>query len=74
MHPDGTGLVNASSSIAVGVCCAQWSPDSSWLVIQSGDAGRAEVNLWMVRPDGSGARQVTSEASLYKWYAWSPEG
>jgi dipeptidyl aminopeptidase/acylaminoacyl peptidase len=72
LHPDGSGLVNATSSISVGVCCAQWSPDSSRLLIQGGDAAKAEVDLWIVNADGSGPAQLTSEPSLYKWYVWSP--
>lgn len=73
MHPDGSGLVNVGASISTGVCCSQWSPDSSRLLIQGGDASASDVNLWTVSLDGSAHAQLTSEASLYKWYAWSPE-
>jgi hypothetical protein len=72
VHPDGSGLVNITASLSVGVCCGQWAPDSSALVIQGGDAANAEVNLWTVNVDGSGATQLTTERSLYKWYVWVP--
>ena len=48
------------------------SPDGSGLLIQGGDVAKNEVDLWVVNVDGSGARQITTEPSLYKWYAWSP--
>ena len=36
VHPDGSGGRNLTSTFDGGVCCAEWSPDSRYLVMQGG--------------------------------------
>jgi TolB protein len=53
-----------------------WSPDGAWLVI-SLRLGRQAPNeqLWLMRPDGSEARPITSDPDFtYGRYAWDPWG
>jgi TolB protein len=49
-----------------------WSPDGQWLAFASDRGG--EFEIWVVRPDGSGLRQVTSGPGTKTWPAWSPDG
>lgn len=49
-----------------------WSPDGQWLAFASDRGG--EFDVWVVRPDGSGLRRVTSGAGTKTWPAWSPDG
>jgi Tol biopolymer transport system component len=70
VHPDGSGLSNVTSSVDVGVCCSQWSSDSSRLLMQGAVSDSSVVDLWIVNADGSGHGQLTHEPGGYKWYAW----
>jgi Tol biopolymer transport system component len=49
-----------------------WSPDGKWLscVTWTHDGG----HIWRVRPDGSGAQQLTRAGAFYSEPAWSPDG
>jgi TolB protein len=49
-----------------------WSPDGKWLAIASDRSGQFEI--WVVRPDGTGLRQVTSGPGTKTWPVWSPDG
>lgn len=51
---------------------ARWSPDGVWLAFLSQQSGWTEV--WLVRPDGSGLRQLTNLGVEVEQLAWSPEG
>jgi Tol biopolymer transport system component len=72
IHPDGSGLTNITSTVDVGVCCSQWSPDSSKLLMQGAVSDSAIVDLWIMNADGSGNTQLTAEPGAYLWYAWGP--
>ncbi|HSJ25087.1 MAG TPA: amidohydrolase family protein [Longimicrobiales bacterium] len=51
----------------------RFSPDGQWVAFIS-DAGGG-TNVWLMRPDGSDARQVTRETQrLVNNPAWSPDG
>ncbi len=50
------------------------SPDGQWMAFVSDRSG--VTNLWVARPDGSAARQVSHDTSLvlYTSPAWAPDG
>ncbi|BBC71019.1 conserved hypothetical protein [Altererythrobacter sp. B11] len=50
------------------------SPDGQWMAFISDRSGI--TNLWIARPDGSEARQLSTDASLvlYTSPAWAPDG
>ncbi len=50
----------------------RWSPNGEWLAFISQEAGHD--HLWMVRPDGSEARQVTQEPLDISDIDWAPDG
>jgi Tol biopolymer transport system component len=50
----------------------RWSPDGSELVFYSGRSG--DFELWSIRPDGSGLRQLTEARSRITIGTWSPDG
>lgn len=49
-----------------------WSPDGQWIAFASDRSG--ELEIWVVRPDGSGLKQVTSGPGSKTWPSWSPDG
>jgi hypothetical protein len=48
----------------------RWSPDGSLIAFESLAAGKQDI--FVVRPDGTGLRQVTSDG--YAWPAWTADG
>lgn len=51
---------------------SRWSPDSQWLGFLSQEAGHDDV--WLVKPDGSGLRQLTKGGYDFGEFAWAPDG
>ena len=49
-----------------------WSPDGAWLAFASERSGWWEVHL--VRPDGSDARQLTTDAADFSGLCWHADG
>jgi TolB protein len=47
-----------------------FSPDGQWVVFSSGRSG--DVELWIVRPDGTGLRQLTDQAGADWLPRWLP--
>lgn len=45
---------------------------SDWILFVSDRSGN--LDLWVVKPDGSGLRQITTETSVETDPAWSPDG
>jgi eukaryotic-like serine/threonine-protein kinase len=48
-----------------------WSPDAEWLAFST--TGTRE-NIFLIRPDGSGYRQVTDDEFKNRDPVWSPDG
>lgn len=53
----GGGYPQLVASMPHGVDAAQWSPDGRWIAFAS------ERQIWVVRPDGTGLRRLTSPGS-----------
>jgi len=51
---------------------AKWSPDGKWVSFISQESGRDE--LYLVKPDGEGLRQLTKAGEDIFQYEWSPSG
>lgn len=55
----------------------RFSPDGKWIAFVSdrtGENGKAGDNVWVMRPDGSGARQITKESfRLVTQPVWTPD-
>lgn len=49
-----------------------WSPNGSWVAFQSDKGGG--LNIWLIRPDGSGLTQLTTGSAIDDQPAWSPDG
>ena len=68
----GTGLAERLTSGAAFDMQPRFSPDGKWIAFASDRDGL--LNLWVMKPDGSGARQVSKEK---QWYVnsptWSPD-
>lgn len=56
----------------------QFSPDGKWIAFTSdrtGKNGKGGDNIWIIRPDGSGLRQVSQETyRLVNGPEWTPDG
>jgi Tol biopolymer transport system component len=68
VHPDGSGL--KAIPLAAGGCCAAWSPAGDRLLFRAGPADQ-ELDLWIVRIDGSHLAQVTSTPANLADVSWS---
>jgi TolB protein len=61
MNPDGTGVRRVTPWQMQAGDHPDWSPDGKWIVFRSPDPGGfAGTDLFRVRPDGSGLRQLTN--------------
>ncbi len=84
IRPDGTGLRKLTDSPGDGHSI--WSPDGQWVVFSSARMGFKDERalsetipqpygeLFMIRPDGSGLRQLTDNQWEDATPAWKPEG
>ena len=50
----------------------RWSPDGKWIAFISQEAGWDD--LWMIKPNGEGAHQVTKIGADISDTEWSPDG
>jgi Tol biopolymer transport system component len=51
----------------------QWSPKGDWIAFTSDRAGAEDFRLYLVRPDGTGMRQLTTTPGDGHC-VWSPDG
>ncbi|MFO1065415.1 MAG: amidohydrolase family protein [Pirellulales bacterium] len=77
---DGTGG-KRPAKLTVGIAWdmqPRFSPDGKWIAFTSDRAGKSEKagdNIWIMRRDGTDAKQVTNETfTLLNGPAWSPDG
>lgn len=58
----------------------KWSPDGQWIAFMlmevwvEENAYQRRSELWLVQPDGSGARSIFSAQGISSPLAWSPDG
>ncbi len=70
VRPDGSDAHQITATN--GSCCATWSPDSSMLLFQGGDADGP--GLFIANADGSGYSRLLTMDGEYdlRWYSWRP--
>lgn len=51
---------------------ASWSPDGKWIAFTHSDSIAAKTGIWLIRPDGTGARLW--QMGLSSYLTWSPDG
>lgn len=51
----------------------RWSPRGDWIAVFSNRGGANQLQLWRIRPDGSGLQQLTNLESV-GIATWSPDG
>ena len=68
----GVQLGRVLTDLPNGALDPAWSPDGSWL----GFAGRDgyAIEMYAIRPDGTGVTRLTGEGQLARSPAWSPDG
>jgi TolB protein len=82
IRPDGTGLHKLTASSGDSHCF--WSPDAKWLVFSSGRMGYKDERaltetaqpygqLFAIRPDGTGLRQLSDSKWESATPVWMPE-
>jgi Tol biopolymer transport system component len=84
VSPDGVypGPLGAVKNYAMQPDPATWSRDGRWLAfsgVRSAthavvDDAPADWHAWVVRTDGSGARQLRDEGEVLRSPSWSPDG
>jgi Tol biopolymer transport system component len=50
----------------------RWSPDGNWIAVFSDRSG--PLQIWRIRPDGSGLAQLTDAPRNTAYAVWSPDG
>src|SRR6185436_10700867 len=68
MDVDG-GYPELIASLDEGIQVAQWSPDGEWIAF----AGGVRTQIYVVRPDGSELRQVTTSTGRSVMTGWTDE-
>ena len=68
-RPDGGGPLTQG---AASCDDPQWSPDGRWVAFISGRSGKK--NLWVIRPAGGEAQQLSDVKTSVGNYKWSPKG
>ena len=74
--PVTTGAAGPASGL-YGDFYPAWSRDGQWIAFGSsrGDPQYGLYDLWVVRPDGTGLKQVTAQgAPDTGWPSWAPDG
>jgi dipeptidyl aminopeptidase/acylaminoacyl peptidase len=46
---------------------AEWSPDGTWIAYSVAPGGGMNQQVWLIRPDGTGAKRVTDGGSETNW-------
>jgi len=72
MRADGTGRPRQLTGDSAQERVPRWSPDGSWIAAFSDRGGRLQI--WKIRPDGSGLTQLTDAPSHLAYPVWSPDG
>ena len=70
---DGTNLRNLTNDAADDYQ-PTWSLDGSWLAYCSGPGRNDAYDVWLIRPDGSGKRQLTTAPDRDQRPGWRPVG
>jgi len=78
INPDGSDALNLTADSAVDDFAAEWAPDGERIVFlrnaDPADPGFTQVEIWVMRADGSGQRQLTDNAVQDDQPSWSPSG
>ena len=61
--PAGGGTPRQVTTLDDPVGVAEWSPDGTWIAYTVAPGGGMNQQVWLVRPDGTGARRVTDGGS-----------
>jgi Tol biopolymer transport system component len=69
---DGTGSLRQLTNDPAMDRRPRWSPDGSQLAFYS--TRTTATNVWLIRPDGSGAHALTESATHILYPTWSPDG
>jgi dipeptidyl aminopeptidase/acylaminoacyl peptidase len=57
------------------VTSIDWSPDGKWIAFQLAPGGGLNSQIAIVRPDGTGMKQLTEGGKVNNWLAtWTPDG
>jgi serine/threonine-protein kinase len=72
MRVDGTGRPRQLTADSASDRVPRWSPDGDWIATFSDRSG--PLQIWKVRPDGSGLAQVSDAPTNTAYAVWSPDG
>ena len=72
MRADGIGSPRQLTSDSASDRVPRWSPDGNWISVFSDRGGPLQV--WKIRPDGSGLTQLTDAPTNTAYGVWSPDG
>jgi Tol biopolymer transport system component len=72
IRADGAGPLRQVTGDSASDRLPRWSPDGNWIAVFSDRSG--PLQIWKIRPDGSGLTQVTDAPTNTAYAVWSPDG
>ena len=72
MRADGIGSPRQLTADSAVDRIPRWSPDGNWISVFSDRSGLLQI--WKIRPDGSGLTQLTDAPTNTAYGVWSPDG
>jgi dipeptidyl aminopeptidase/acylaminoacyl peptidase len=73
--PSGGGFPELVTNGEDPVTSVTWSPDGEWLAYGLAPGGGMNSQVYLVKPDGTGARMLTAGGKVNNWLGdWTPDG
>ncbi len=72
MRRDGSGKRRVASFLVDQLFALVWSPDGRWLAFAKSDP-EGMINIFLIRPDGTGLRRLTDRRVWGESPSWSPD-
>ena len=74
MRADGRSAVDIAKRLNMIAGPASWAPSGNWITFSGARKGERNVGIYVVRPNSTGLKRLTSRKWEAQYPAWSPDG